>query len=58
METFIDVYSKTTGAKQTVPADWLDHPVLGQDFRKTPLTEKQAEAAARATDAADKAAQA
>lgn len=39
--SFVDVYSKTTGRKQTVPLDWLDHPVLGQDFRKTPLSEKQ-----------------
>ena len=35
---WVDVYSKTTGQKQTIPAEWLDHPVLGADFRKTPLT--------------------
>jgi hypothetical protein len=38
---FVLVYSKTTGRKQTVPEHWLGHPVLGQDFRKTPLSEKQ-----------------
>lgn len=36
---FVDVYSKTTGNKQTVPEEWLSDPVLGKDFRKTPLSE-------------------
>jgi hypothetical protein len=47
--TFVDVYSKTTGRKQRVPEHWLDHPTLGRNFRKTPLSAKQqreAEAAA------------
>lgn len=38
---WIDVYSKTTGRKQTVPAHYLDSPVLSQDLRKTPLSEEQ-----------------
>jgi hypothetical protein len=38
---FTVVYSKTTGIKQRIPEEWLTHPVLGRDFRKTPLTEKQ-----------------
>jgi hypothetical protein len=33
---FADVYSLTTGRKQRVPRAWLDDPVLGRDFRKTP----------------------
>jgi hypothetical protein len=33
---FADVYSLTTGRKQRVPRAWLDDPILGRDFRKTP----------------------
>jgi hypothetical protein len=33
---FVDVYSLTTKQKQRVPRAWLDDPVLGRDFRKTP----------------------
>lgn len=40
----VRVYSKTTGRKQAVPAHWLDHPVLGADFSKTPSTRKKATA--------------
>jgi len=49
---FVDVYDKTTGIKQTVPADWLDHPVLGLPFRKTPLSEKQQRVADALVEAA------
>lgn len=35
---FVEVYSKTTKQKQTVPAHWLEDPVLGEDFQKTPVT--------------------
>jgi hypothetical protein len=34
-EDFVEVYSKTTGAKQMVPAHFLGHPVLGKDFAPT-----------------------
>lgn len=51
---FVDVYSKTTGQKQTVPAAWLDHPVLGQDLRKTPLAEKQSRATNNTPTVGDK----
>ena len=34
---WVAVYSKTTGRKTTVPARFLDHPVLGAGLRKTPL---------------------
>jgi len=34
---WVDAYNKKTGRKQTVPARFLDHPVLGADLRKTPL---------------------
>lgn len=33
---FVDVYSKRTGKKRTIPAHWLDIPSLMQPFRKTP----------------------
>jgi hypothetical protein len=33
---FVEVYAKSTGNKQWVPEHWLDHPVLGRDFEKTP----------------------
>lgn len=47
---FVTVYSKTTGQKQRVPEHWLDHKVLGADFRKTPVQKDadQAEASAAA----------
>lgn len=55
MGKFVPVYSKTTGLKHRVPEHWLDHPVLGKGFRKTPLqrdrdTRTQTTAAATATD--------
>lgn len=33
---FTEAYSLTTGVKQRIPAHWLEDPVLGRDFRKTP----------------------
>ena len=38
---FAEVYAKSTGRKMRVPEHWLEHPVLGQNIRKTPLSEKQ-----------------
>lgn len=38
---WVDVYESATGRKQTVPAHFLDDPVLKVGFRKTPLSEKQ-----------------
>jgi hypothetical protein len=35
-DLFVDAYSVTTGVKQRIPRHWLDDPVLGRDFRKTP----------------------
>ncbi len=35
-DNFTEVYDKTSGAKQRVPAEWLDHPVLGRNIAKTP----------------------
>lgn len=32
----VEVYSKTTGKKHIVPEHWLDHPVLGKNFARTP----------------------
>lgn len=36
MPNFIEAVAKSTGRKQRIPAAWLDHPVLGEDFRQTP----------------------
>lgn len=41
MPEFVEVYAKATGRKQIVPATWLNHPVLGREIRKTPLSESQ-----------------
>ena len=41
MPKFVEVYAKATGRKQIVPETWLNHPVLGRDIRKTPLSESQ-----------------
>lgn len=41
MPKFVEVFAKATGRKQHVPETWLDHPVLGRDIRKTPLSESQ-----------------
>lgn len=45
---WVDVYGTATGIKQTVPAWWLGHPVLGADIRKTPLTKAAETARAKA----------
>jgi hypothetical protein len=47
---FVDVYAKATGAKQAVPAEWLDNPVLADAFRKTP-TQKAADSVDSSTGA-------
>lgn len=44
-EGFVEAYAKTTGDKQVIPAHWLDHPVLGKNFSRTPSA-KAREAAA------------
>lgn len=31
----ISAYRTDTGEKVTIPADWVDHPVLGAPFSKT-----------------------
>jgi hypothetical protein len=28
----VEAYAVSTGARQTIPKHWLDHPVLGQQF--------------------------
>lgn len=37
--SFVSAFSTTTGEKQRVPAHWLEDPVLGGQFRKTPSQE-------------------
>ena len=45
MTQFVDAYSKTTGAKQVIPAAWLDrNDAPFNDFQKTP-SQKAREAA-------------
>ena len=36
MNGFVTAYAATTGVKQRIPAGWLDHPVFGKQFRRTP----------------------
>lgn len=36
LSEFADAYAISTGRKQRIPRHWLDDPVLGRDFRKTP----------------------
>jgi hypothetical protein len=40
-EDFVEVYSKTTKAKQMVPQHFLDNPVLGKDFALTAAGREQ-----------------
>jgi len=48
MPKFTEAVAKRTGRKQRIPVAWLDHPVLGEDFRQTPRnTARQATATAR-----------
>lgn len=49
MET---VYSKTTGRKHRIPKHWVDHPVLGARFEKTPR-QRDAEAKSAGGSRAD-----
>ncbi|MGO1607594.1 MAG: hypothetical protein ACTHXF_08965 [Brevibacterium yomogidense] len=36
MTKLVEVVVKATKKKQYIPAAWLDHPVLGRPFEKTP----------------------
>lgn len=36
MNGFVEVYSKTTGLKQTVPEHWMSDPILSQGFSTVP----------------------
>ena len=49
MSDFVWAYSTSTGRKARVPAHYLDHPVIGKWWRKTPLSQKAAEAKAPAS---------
>lgn len=31
----VHAYRKDTGERVTIPESWLDHPTLGEPFRKT-----------------------
>lgn len=35
-DLFVDAYAISTGRIQRIPRHWLDDPVLGRDFAKTP----------------------
>lgn len=45
---FVEVYSQTTGKKQVVPRHYLDHPVLGKNFRLTPKAKAESKARRKA----------
>jgi hypothetical protein len=52
MTEFIDAYSKTTGAKQVVPASWLDRKDAPfNDLTKTPSQKAREAAKADTTEA-------
>ena len=52
MTEFIEAYSKTTGAKQVVPAAWLDRKDAPfNDFSKTPSHKAREAAKAETTKA-------
>lgn len=36
LSDFVEAYAISTGRKQRIPRHWLDDPVLGRDFAKTP----------------------
>lgn len=46
MTKFVTAYSRSTGQKQRIPESWLDHEVLGKDFRRTPSDEARQQALA------------
>ena len=33
---FVPMFEKSTGRRRMVPEHWVDHPVIGKQFRKTP----------------------
>lgn len=35
-DEFVDAYAISTGRKQRIPRDWLDDPIQGPKFAKTP----------------------
>jgi hypothetical protein len=49
--TFVEAVNQN-GEKQTVPAEWLEHPVLGKPFSKTPR--QRADEKTRGTTSSDK----
>jgi hypothetical protein len=52
MTEFIDAYSKTTGAKQVVPASWLDRKDAPfNDLTRTPSQKAREAAKAETTKA-------
>lgn len=44
MTTFVEAVVKATKSKQIIPAAWLDHPVLGRPFERTPRQKGAAKA--------------
>lgn len=50
MPKFVEAVAKRTGRKQRIPAAWLDHPVIAEDFRQTPrdTARKDAKSTAKA----------
>ena len=50
MTAFIDVVNVHTKQIQTIPAEWLAHPVLGADFALKPSAKAAEKTAAKAAD--------
>ncbi len=48
MPKFVMAVNKN-GRKQRIPSAWLDDPVLGEDFKKTPSARAEGKAKAPAT---------
>lgn len=42
MAAFVEAINKKTGDVQRIPAHWLTHPVLGQDFETVAAPSKVA----------------
>lgn len=50
---FVDAYRVDNSQKQTIPEHWLDHPVLGKNFTRTPRSRAAAAKKATAKPAAE-----
>jgi hypothetical protein len=56
MPKFVEAVAKSTGKTQIIPEHWVDHPVLGSDFKVSKEIKEQAAPSrtARTTSQTDK----